>query len=173
MPGKSIVYPVPYWTNQDIVLYHGTLDKYVAAIKAGICVSLGKRFTDFGPGFYTTTWLRQAKMWAAEIAATTPHDKPAVVRITIRREKLARLDTLAFVRGDFDARHFWSFVHSCRKGAKDHRRPGPSPFYDVVYGPVASFWNQRLIIANADQLSFHTKAAEKVLNDPSTKKDKV
>jgi hypothetical protein len=171
MAARPIVFPPPNWINQDIVLYHGTLTKYVSAITRGIAVALGKRFTDFGPGFYTTTWLPQAQMWAAEMAATTPGTVPAVVRIEVSREKLALLDTLAFVRGDFHADDFWSLVHYCRKGARDHRRKGAKSYYDVVYGPVASFWNQKLIIANADQLSFHSKEAELVLNDPSTKRD--
>ena len=112
-------------------------------------------------------------MWAAEIAATTPGAMPAVIRIKVSREKLARLDTLAFVRGDFYADDFWSLVHYCRKGAFDHGRKGRISCYDIVYGPVASLWNEKMIIANADQVSFHTTAAESVLNDPSTKKQVV
>ena len=47
----------------------------------------------------------------------------------------------------------------------DHGRPASQgPYYDLVYGPVAAFWNQRMSIADADQLSFHTAAAEAVLN---------
>lgn len=37
-------------------------------------------------------------------------------------------------------------------------------YYDLVYGPVAAFWNQRMTIADADQISFHTTKAEAVLN---------
>lgn len=173
MSAKPIVFHPRSWTNQDIVLYHGTLDRYISAIKSRIKVASGKRFKDFGPGFYTTTWLRQAQMWAHEIAAVTRGAMPAVIRITLSREKLAGLDMLAFVRGDFDADDFWSFVHYCRKGASDHRRKGRVRYYDVVYGPVASFWNQRMIIANADQVSFHTRAAELILNDPLTRREEV
>lgn len=46
--------PVP-WTNQDIDLFHGTLEVHVPAIMAGINVSAGKATADFGRGFYTTT----------------------------------------------------------------------------------------------------------------------
>jgi hypothetical protein len=68
------------------------------------------------------------------------------------------------VRGDFDAEHYWSLVHHCRLGAADHARP-VSGWYDVVYGPVAAFWNQRMAIGDADQISFHTAAAETLLNN--------
>lgn len=165
MVSPPIVFPPPAWSNQDIVVYHGTVDTFASAIVSGpILVASGKPNTDFGPGFYTTTLKRQAHMWAAQISATRPGTSAAVLEIVIKRLSLASLDTIAFVRGDFDADDYWSLVHHCRKGALDHGRPWPSTYYDVVYGPVAAFWNQRMIIADADQISFHTPAAEAVLN---------
>src|SRR5437764_15311610 len=158
-----IVFPPSAWKNQHIVLYHGTVNTYVPAILSGVKLRLGKRYTDFGPGFYTTTLLRQARTWAAQIGASKTGGVAAVVRFTIARNDLAKLQALAFVRGDFDADDYWSFVHYCRTGATDHVRTGRR-YYDVVYGPVAASWNQRMIIADADQISFHTKAAESVLN---------
>jgi hypothetical protein len=133
MASHPIVFPPPLWSNQDIVVYHGTVDTFAAAIVSGpIKVGLGKPNTDFGPGFYTTTLKRQAQMWAAQISATRPGASPAVVEITINRLSLASLSTLAFVRGDFDAEDYWSLVHYCRKGAVSHRT-GPTPFsYDAV-----------------------------------------
>jgi hypothetical protein len=107
---------------------------------------------------------RQAHPWAAQIAATKPNATAAVIELAIPREELAALQSLAFARGDFDADDFRSLIHHCRAGATDHGRPAPNPKYDVVYGPVAAFWNQRMIIADADQISFHTPAAEAVLN---------
>jgi hypothetical protein len=103
-------------------------------------------------------------MWAAQISATRPGTNPAVIKIEITRTSLANLDTIAFVRGDFDAEDNWSLIHHCRKGALDHGRPSPKPSYDVVYGPVAAFWNQRMTIADADQISFHTLDSEAVWN---------
>ena len=165
MAALPIIFPPPLWSNQDIVLYHGTIDAHATAIVASVRVSLGKPYTDFGAGFYTTTLRRQAHTWAAQIAATkSPVTAPAVIQITVAREDLARLQTLAFVRGDFHADDYWSFVHYCRAGALDHNRPHPFGYYDVVYGPVAAFWNQRMIIADADQIRFHTVAGEAVLN---------
>jgi hypothetical protein len=162
----AIVFPPPPWTNQDVRLYHGTTDQHAAAILSGpVKCSLGRPYRDFGPGFYTTTLLTQAHTWAAEVALTIPGATPAVIELTVAREDLAQLDTLAFVRGDFSADDFWSFVHYCRVGATDHGRGGTrGPYYDVVYGPVAAFWNQRSTISGADQISFHTPAADLLLN---------
>jgi uncharacterized protein DUF3990 len=161
-----IVFPPPPWTNQDLVLYHGTMDRFAAAIVRGpILTAKGRLNTDFGPGFYTTTNQRQAQTWAAQIAATRPPSNAAVIEIVVSREHLARLETLAFVRGDFNADDFWSLVHYCWMGGTDHARPRPARYYDVVYGPVAAFWNQRLILGqDIDQISFHTAPAEGVLN---------
>lgn len=168
MSTLPVVFPPPAWTNQKIVLYHGTVSSAVASIKTGVRVSLGKPNTDFGPGFYTTTLFRQAYTWAAQIAASKasgPGTAPAVIKIEVSREDLATLQVLAFVRGDFWAKDYWSFVHYCRRGATDHRRPHEArTYYDIVYGPVAAFWNQRMVIADADQVSFHTTDAEKILN---------
>ncbi|SPF44208.1 hypothetical protein SBA4_3190003 [Candidatus Sulfopaludibacter sp. SbA4] len=110
--------------------------------------------------------LHQAQTWAVQISSTRPGTKPAVVELVIDRNALATLDTLVFSRGDFYADDFWSFVHHCRSGGTDHRRT-PGGFYDVVYGPVAAFWNQRMIIADSDQISFHTPSAETILNNGS------
>jgi len=165
MASSPIVFPVPVWNNQDIILYHGTVDSSVAAILTAVnLVSCGRTHTDFGPGFYTTTLLRQAHTWAAQIAASKLAAKPAVIEITVAREDLSKLETLAFARGDFHADDFWSLVHYCRKGATDHGRKVSNTYYDVVYGPVAAFWNQRMTIADADQISFHTTNAEAILN---------
>jgi Protein of unknown function (DUF3990) len=157
MASSPIVFPPVVWNNQDIVLYHGTVDSFASVIETGrILVRRGRTHTDFGPGFYTTTSLRQAHTWAADIAARKVGAKPAVIQVTIGREHLAQLETLTFVRGDFDADDFWSLGHHCRKGATDHGRARPKKYYDLVCGPVASFWNQRMTITDADQISFHT-----------------
>jgi hypothetical protein len=93
-----------------------------------------------------------------------------VIEITINRLSLAYLEAIAFVRGDFDADDYWSLIHHCRKGALDHARVPPAQYYDVVYGPVAAFWNQRMVVADADQISFHTASAENVLNSSSRRR---
>jgi hypothetical protein len=161
MASNPVIYPPTIWANQDIVLYHGTLDSFVSSIVNGpIRTSFGRTYTDFGPGFYTTTLFRQAHTWGAQIAASRPGSSPAVVELQISRSDLATLQTLAFIRGDFHA-----------DGATDHGRTAPlAPYYDVVYGPVAAFWNQRMSIADADQISFHTAAAEAVLNNSARRR---
>lgn len=159
---KTSLYPPPSWSNRYVILYHGTDSEAAGRIEAGpVRVGLGKPYTDFGPGFYTTTCRHQAATWAQEVALAKGLS-PALIEITV---ELERLDTLAFVRGEFDADQYWSFVFHCRLGAPHHNRMHPKPgCYDVVYGPVASHWRQRLAIANADQTSFHTADAEVVLN---------
>ncbi|MGA2738590.1 MAG: DUF3990 domain-containing protein [Bryobacteraceae bacterium] len=148
-----------------LVVFHGTVDSFAESIVSGVTVGHATANTDFGPGFYTTTVKRQAQMWAARLSATRPGTSPAAIEIVIRRPSLASLEALAFVRGDFGADDYWSLIHHCRKGALGHGRLPPAPsYYDVVYGPVAAFWNQRMVVADADQISFHTMAAEAVLN---------
>src|SRR5690348_10899538 len=115
MASSPVLYPPPFWTNQHILLYHGTVDTAAAAIVAGpIRVSLVRTHTDFGPGFYTTTLQQQAHTWAAQIAASKPGTRPAVIELRVSRDDLAMLQALAFARGDFYADDFWSLVHYCR-----------------------------------------------------------
>lgn len=159
--------PPPLWTNQRIVLYHGTLDADAKAIVAtGVNVALGKANADFGPGFYTTTLERQARSWAWGRSRLLPGGMAAaVVQFSVDRDDLSRLETISFVRGDYDADDFWSLVTHCRSGGAGHARGVPGlASYDVAVGPVAAFWQQRSAMSGADQISFHTKAAEHVLN---------
>lgn len=160
-----MLYPPSPWTNAPVRLYHGTVEVFARAIvSGGAKVNLGRTGTDFGPGFYTTTLERQAKTWAHQLAIRRKGTRAAVVAIEVDRDALASLDTLTFVRGDFDAEDFWSLVVHCRGGAVNHARVGGRSHYDAVIGPVASFWRQRLLIQGVDQVSFHTAAAERVLN---------
>lgn len=151
------------WSNQPIVLYHGTWSSAASSIATRILLSRSHRLTDFGRGFYTTTLWTQAVTWAYGRVAITG-GQPAVVWFEVSRDKLASLDTLSFVRGDFSAEDFWSLVFHCRTGKSGHRRPQKT-WYDVVYGPVAAFWKQRLAIHDVDQISFHTEIAVNVLNN--------
>src|SRR5215469_6028727 len=120
MTPLPVVYPPPSWRNQDIVLYHGTVDIFAAAILNGVRVKSGKPATDFGPGFYTTTVYQQAHTWAVQIAASKPGRLPVVIELTVPRVALAKLRSLVFIRGDFHADDYWSFVHYCRSGATNH-----------------------------------------------------
>lgn len=157
--------PAAPWTNQPIVLYHGTLDTRARVIlESGVNVASGMPGKDFGRGFYTTTVRQQADDWAWRLSHRSGGNKPAVLEISIDRGALAELDILAFVRGERDAEDFWSLVAYCRSGAHDHNRPVATACYDVVIGPVTAFWEQRVSMLGADQISFHTHRAEELLN---------
>ena len=158
------------WTNQDLVLYHGTTDRYANAIVEEVDVSKGKPYKDFGPGFYTTTLQRQAEYWAYQLASAEAVSgklvRPSVVRLQVSRTLVGELShVLTFVGGYFEDEDFWSFVFHCRSGSLHHNtgRPGGG-LYDVVYGPVSAFWQKRSAMQRADQISFHTAAAQLVLN---------
>jgi len=159
----------PAWSNGPLVLYHGTLTIYTASIQAGVNPSKGRAGTDFGQGFYTTTVERQAKSWAWLTAAAstvggTAGAKGAVVRLEVDRDALAQLDSIAFIRGGYDAEDFWSLVFHCRSGAPGHLRSSAASYYDVAYGPVAAFWMQRNAMNGADQISFHSNACQPILS---------
>jgi hypothetical protein len=155
----------PDWSNPNAVLYHGTTKKHADAIlRQGIDPSLGEPNTDFGRGFYTTTNREQAEEWA-QVKAAQSGDPAVVLQLTIDRQALARMRTLAFVLPSPD---YWSLIERCRDGtdiahATEER-------YDVVYGPVAKRWfgsGAYKIIEGYDQASFHGGAAKRLLNDPA------
>lgn len=151
-----------------MVLYHGTTAAAAREIVAGeIALHHSRRGVDFGPGFYTTTIERQAHRWAARRAGLSGR-RAAVVEMLLSREEIASLQFMAFVDKDARAEQFWAFVQYCRSGATDHGRdlPGTSMrgYYDVVFGPVAAKWNRSMAIVRADQVSFHTEEAVRLLN---------
>lgn len=157
--------PPPPWTNQDLVLYHGTIDTHAASLVAGVSLAHCTARTDFGKGFYTTTLLRQAQSWAWLLAQRRPGAKPVVIKFTLSRNALSGLQAVWFVRGDFNATDFWSLVCYCHTGSPPHARTSPMPAeYDLVVGPVSASWRQRLALSGVDQISFHTSGAVSVLN---------
>lgn len=154
---------IPLWSDQDITLYHGTLDTHVASILQGVDLSRCKHLRDFGRGFYTTTKWTQAEQWANDLAAQTAGAAPAVLGFTVERNDLALLETLFFVRGTAAAVDFWSFVQFCRSSATDHGR-AHTPWYDLVVGPVMGSLRKQTVITDGDQVSFHTANAAAVLD---------
>src|SRR5437870_3433988 len=95
------------WTNQDLVLYHGTLNIHLPSIQGGVNPALGRQRADFGRGFYTTTVEGQARHWARLLVLRSrivPRPRPAVVSFALSRDDLAKLEALWFVRGTTTAR---------------------------------------------------------------------
>ena len=164
------------WTNGPLVLYHGTTDDAAAAISKlsrtlphSINLDYCKPLKDFGRGFYLTTVLRQAESWADQKFERQPKSSEAacsaVIRFEVDREQLAPLLSLCFVTESTGPNSdYWNFVKHCRKGASTHLLQG-NKNYDVVFGPV-SVGRQRFIMKDADQVSFHTEAALKILPPP-------
>jgi hypothetical protein len=155
------------WINDDMVLYHGCSDQSLfPRNQAGIVVTGGSHNIkhtaggarpDFGPGFYTTTWLHQAKSWANlrvfKMQARYPGARAVVLSMRLKRNRFANLQSLVFPS---DRDNFYPFVAYCRGGGTPHAdlayRGTP---YDVIAGPVSVF-RQNLVIGQADQVSFHT-----------------
>jgi hypothetical protein len=179
-PHLPILYPPPNWPagpDHCIILWHGcTSDDLVSMRNNGIDPTLGKIDVDFGRGFYTTTIERQARHWAwkrffdVPLASRTPLTQPMILRFRVPLDELGNLAALHFVGGDFDDEPFWSLVHHCRQTStnpgRTHNHPDPKRqgWYDIVTGPVADFWWQRSTMARADQVSFHTTAATRILD---------
>lgn len=153
------------WVNQKLPLFHGTTNVEVPSILTGINLANARTSTDFGKGFYTTTVERQALSWAWQLSQQRPGTVPAVIQFDVDRDSLAKLDCIWFVRGSYDAHDFWSVVFHCRSGRAAHRRVANQGWYDVVIGPVAASWRQRLTIYDADQVSFHSGSAVRLLDN--------
>jgi hypothetical protein len=101
----------PPWDGERVTLYHGTVERHTASVLAGVDLRLARARQDFGQGFYTTPLQRQAVAWALKAANRSGVlGAPAVIAFDVSLDDLARLDTLAFVRGEFEAERFWSLV---------------------------------------------------------------
>lgn len=157
------------WRNGPLKLYHGTTQAFAAEVMKGIDLSKSISNRDFGPGFYTTRKLGQAKNFARGKYDTLKerHSRgrapdpigASVVELWINLDTVGGLDTLALVQPEPD----WTdFVTYCRHGINSHRPNAPNRFYDVGYGPVSTF--QGTAFSDYEQLSFHTKKAVKALN---------
>ena len=153
---------IPLWYDQDIILYHGTIDAHVADILNAVDVTRGVNLKDFGRGFYTTTRQDLASDWADQMAQQAGAN-PAVIQFQVSRNEIALLESLIFVRGDSQAIDYWSFVQYCRTIRNDHNRVFKA-WYDLVAGPISGSWKKQTTIRNSDQFSFHTPDAAAVLD---------
>ena len=169
------------WNNDNVELYHGTDTSQLGTIGIdpnphGLLVTKCRRGTDFGMGFYLTTYMHQAEQWANEayyrnLSPTGANQQAIVLSFEVERDLLASLQALVFVRETPD---FWSLVRHCRGGYSPHNRvqttynPPPRAEYDLVYGPVAH-WRQTLVFKDCDQISVNAQLALDKLPSPSIK----
>ena len=168
---------MPRWTNRPMTLYHGTdtealtaytLRKHDTLSMFSIDLAQCSKRTDFGQGFYTTSWNHQARNWANRRVRNTRRagvsSRAVVLSFAVSRDVLADLECLCFVRADGD---YWDLVADCRRGIRPHQRTDSQRniAYDVVYGPV-SLGNQQLVILDSDQVSFHTSSGIAALSAP-------
>lgn len=150
-------------------LYHGS----VMAVRTPNVVR-GRRNTDFGKGFYTTTNYEQAARWA-RIKRERMEAGKAVVTVYEFDEHL--LDT-----SDFNVMHYHGATEEWLRFVVANRRNSSPHAYDMVMGPVANdslyatitMYEKGDLSAEAaivqlrthtlfDQLSFHTQAAANLL----------
>ncbi len=178
-PHPPLLFPAPKWQppiSRRITLWHGCVDSDRLNMEAkGIDLRRCNADTDFGRGFYVTTIRRQAEQWAwrrhFDLGCASP---PVVLRFRLQRRDLASLDTLPFVLADYSSEGYWSLVQHCRQStpgappsvtASINNHDGPHKgWYDLVTGPVAAMWRQRVAMAGSDQFSFHTRRAITLLN---------
>lgn len=182
MPGIA----PPHWRprfNRHIRLWHGTIRDHATAMLKPPYIrhDIGRANTDFGRGFYTTTLEKQARQWAWLQHFASPAgvrrrrgNQPMVIWFRVPWARLAALQSLALSVSDQSYDPYWSLVFHCRSsplaGAPhDHCRIDLAGkivgWYDLVSGPVAAMWRQRVAMPDTDQYSFHTTAAVTVLND--------
>ncbi len=132
------------WSNQNIILYHGTHSIALREIFLMKKFDLAKCRTDldFGKGFYTTTNYGQAMAWARRAARRFNRGRrhgrvlarPSAIEFSLSRNAIAELETMFFIRPDDD---YWSLVRHCRQ-SRNHARSHASFWYDGVAGPVAT-----------------------------------
>lgn len=187
-----ILRAAPSWTkpvSQYIILWHGcTTDDKAAIEQNKVQVSICRPNTDFGRGFYTTTIKRQAQHWAWNRFYDPKFTRrtgiqPVVLRFRVDRHKLAKLTCISFGLGDYYNDDLWSLIQHCRQSTppndplphvvNDHAGPvvDNGDWYDIACGPVAAFWDHRVAMQDADQVSFHTQRAADLLDDLITSGD--
>lgn len=149
-------------------LYHGS----TVTVKRPN-VQKGRKATDFGRGFYTTTNLEQAKKWALLKKNREQSDRAVVSVYEVPDDIL---------EGEFVVRHFTGATKEWLKFVVDNRKGKSPERYELVMGPVANdqlyatirLYEQAVITADAaiemlkthklfDQLSFHTERVASLL----------
>lgn len=133
----------------------------------------GRKTTDFGKGFYTTTDFNQAKKWAKLKQKRESSSKAIVSTFEVPDEILN------------EGYHILRFAGATKEWLEfvvNNRGRKPTPKYDLVMGPVANdqlyatirLYEQGVVTAEAaiemlkthtlfDQLSFHTSETVSLL----------
>ena len=151
-------------------LYHGS-----TVVVRTPSISRGRKTTDFGKGFYTTTSLEQAVRWAKK-RRDRNHAARAVVSVYDFDERLLDDTELDVMRYNGATAEWLNFVVANRRNAMTHQ-------HDLVMGPVANdslyatitmYEKGDLSVEAAvvqlkthvlfDQLSFHSKESLKHLH---------
>ena len=136
-------------------------------------IQKGRKATDFGRGFYTTTNFEQAKKWALLKKNREQSDK-AIVSVYEVPDNI--------LEGEFVVRHFAGATKEWLEFVVNNRRGRGRAQYDLIMGPVANdqlyvtirLYEQGVITADAaiemlkshklfDQLSFHSGKAASLL----------
>lgn len=143
-------------------LYHGS----TVTVKCPN-VQRGRKATDFGKGFYTTTNFEQAKKWAI-LKRNREHGKKAIVSIYDVPDDILDRE-FSVLRFEGATKEWLEFVVNNRRGKGNYS-------YDLIMGPVANdqlyatirLYEQGVVTADAaiemlkthklfNQLSFHTE----------------
>lgn len=149
-------------------LYHGS----TVTVKRPNILK-GRKATDFGKGFYTTTKLEQAEKWA-ELKKNRIQSQKAIVSVYEVPDNILEMG-FSVCRFDGATKEWLDFVVTNRKGQGSNS-------YDLTMGPVANdrlyatirLYEQGVITADAaiemlkthtlfNQLSFHSARAAALL----------
>ena len=149
-------------------LYHGS----TLTVKRPNIIT-GRKTTDFGKGFYTTTSFEQAKKWAL-LKKNREQSEKAIVSVYEAPDNIFE-NNFTILRFTGATKEWLDFVVNNRRG-KDTEK------YDLIMGPVANdqlyatirLYEQRVITADAaiemlkthklfNQLSFHSQRTVSLL----------
>ena len=119
-------------------LYHGS----TVTVKSPN-IQKGRKATDFGKGFYTTTNFEQAKKWAI-LKRNREHGKKAVVSVYEVPDNILDRE-FSVLRFEGATKEWLEFVVNNRRGKGKNS-------YDLIMGPVEMLKTHKLF----NQLSFHT-----------------
>lgn len=143
-------------------LYHGS-----TVVVKRPNIQKGRKATDFGRGFYTTTNFEQAKKWALLKKNREQSDR-AIVSVYEVPDNI--------LEGEFVVRHFAGATKEWLEFVVNNRKGKSTEDYELVMGPVANdqlyatirLYEQGVITADAaiemlkthklfNQFSFHTE----------------